>query len=246
MKAVVQWLSFVMLSIALGQSQQALALSEQELSEYYTRYQVQRGGSDYGEATRQLQRNDDGSFLLQNETEISFLFLSDVRRYESVFSFAQQQIKPQSFSFKRSGTGSNKKFAVQFDPQAQQVIEAESGAPLPIQWQPHLLDEASMLEQLRFDLQHTDKREFDYQLVGDKGDYDEQKFRRLERETLSLPYGEVEAIKVERVRTSSTRETLYWFAPQLDYVMVKMQQRKEGDEVATLLLEQVELSASGQ
>lgn len=208
-----------------------------KLTTYDARYEVERGGSNYGEAFRKLRQQDDGSYVLENETEISFLFLSDVRRYDSSFRFVDEQVTPQQFRFKRSGTGRNKGISVSFDYQRKQVVERDSGTPLPITWHEAMMDEASMLEQLRFDLQHSDVQEFSYQIVDDKGENDQQTFRRGEAEVLNLPYGDITALKVERVRKSSSRETDYWFAPELDYVLVKMQQRKEGDEVATLLLE---------
>ncbi|WP_411358059.1 DUF3108 domain-containing protein [Pseudidiomarina salilacus] len=233
MKSTAVWLLTALTFLPIGQ---ALAA---DLKPYDARYEVQRGGSNYGEAVRSLVRNEDGSFHLHNETEISFLFLSDVRRYDAQFSFEDNRVSPQEFYFKRSGTGRNKSLHVRFDNAAQQVIEVDSGAPLPIEWNPQLIDEASMLEQLRFDLTHQDDSEFTYTIVDDKGEHDTQKFSRGELETLRLPYGEVEAVKVQRVRENSRRETLFWFAPAHDFVLVKMQQRKEGDEVATLLLEQL-------
>lgn len=218
---------------------QAKSPDDASLGSYDARYEVRRGGSDYGEALRKLELTEDGHYQLANETEISFLFLSDVRRYDSKFNFAGAQVEPLTFSFKRSGTGRNKGIKVRFEPDSKQVIDVEAEAPLPVDWHEDLMDEASMLEQLRFDLQHTEADEFSYQIIDDKGSNDLQKFRRVTTEQLSLPYGEVAAIKVARVRESKKRETLYWFAPELNYVLVKMQQRKEGDEVATLLLERL-------
>lgn len=213
--------------------------SEANLSSYDARYEVRRGGSEYGEATRKLVQDENGHYRLANETEISFLFLSDVRRYESSFRFADGHIEPAEFRFKRSGTGRNKSIHVRFDTAAQKVIDVAADVPLPVTWQQGLMDEASMLEQLRIDLAHSDQQEFSYHIIDDKGANDVQRFRRVGNEQLRLPYGEVEAVKVERVRKSKKRETLYWFAPELDYVLVKMLQKKEGDEVATLLLEQL-------
>lgn len=218
---------------------QAKSPDDASLGSYDARYEVRRGGSDYGEALRTLELTEDGHYQLANETEISFLFLSDVRRYDSKFNFAGAQVEPLTFSFKRSGTGRNKGIKVRFEPSAKQVIDIEADAPLPVDWHDNFMDEASMLEQLRFDLQRTEANEFSYQILDDKGTNGRQKFRRLATEQLSLPYGEVAAVKVERVRESKKRETFYWFAPELNYVLVKMQQRKEGDEVATLLLERL-------
>lgn len=231
MKAVVHWLAVPLVGLLIA------PVFGAELDTYDARYEVQRGGSNYGEATRKLTQREDGSYVLQNETEISFLFLSDVRRYDSRFEFVDGWVEPIEFRFKRSGTGSNKGISVRFDDISEQIIEVTSEAPLPITWHEALLDEASMLEQLRYDLQHSDADEFSYRIVDDKGEYDEQRFARGELEVLNLPYGEVEALQVKRVRKTNKRETYYWFAPELEYVLVKMQQRKEGDEVATLLLE---------
>ncbi|WP_258806565.1 DUF3108 domain-containing protein [Pseudidiomarina sp. CB1] len=231
---------FLSLSLLLVSSVAVAVEKQPELSTYDARYEVQRGGSNYGEALRTLVRDDSGRYQLENETEISFLFLSDVRRYDSTFGFSDGRVEPQTFAFKRSGTGRNKGIRVRFDTAAKQVIDVEAEAPLPVTWHAGLLDEASMLEQLRYELQHTDAQDFSFQIIDDKGSNDLQKFRRGAIEQLSLPYGDIAALKVERVRESKKRETIYWFAPELDYVLVKMQQRKEGDEVATLLLQQLD------
>ncbi|MCA1768321.1 MAG: DUF3108 domain-containing protein, partial [Idiomarina sp.] len=71
---------------------------------------------------------------------------------------------------------------------------------------------------------------------------DEYRFKVLAKEQqLSLPYGEVEAIKVERIRDNNRRQTFFWFAPELNYVMVKMQQFKEGEEQATMSLKSLSM-----
>lgn len=246
MKAVRHWLTVPLVALGLTGTSAWLAgeafASEKKasLDSYHAIYEVQRGGSDYGEAMRKLESTGEGQYRLLNETQISFLFLSDVRRYDSRFTFEQGQVEPIEFHFKRSGTGRNKGIHVAFDSDNKQVKDAEADVALPVKWHDALMDEASMLEQLRYDLQQSDAKEFSYRLVDDKGEYDEQKFIRGEVETFTVPYGEVKGLRVERIRENSRRETTYWFAPELNYVLVKMQQRKEGDEVATLLLEHLD------
>ena len=60
--------------------------------------------------------------------------------------------------------------------------------------------------------------------------------RVLGKETVDLPYGKIEAIKVEIVRESKSRYTLAWFAPDLNYQLVRLQQFKDGDEQGDLRL----------
>jgi len=59
------------------------------------------------------------------------------------------------------------------------------------------------------------------------------------KETVSVPAGEFQAIKYLRQRPGSSRATLIWFAPEADYLPVKIVQLKRGESkivmVATLL-----------
>jgi hypothetical protein len=189
-----------------------------ELTPYHAAYEVLRDNSEYGEAQRLLKRNSDGLFELYTETEISWMFLSDRRRYWSTFEWHDAAIATREFSFKRSGSGRNKQFSASY------------------QAKPPVLDEAAMLEQLRFDLFDSSRNEFRYAMIDDKGQTDQHLYHRADTETLQLPYGEVVATKVVRIREHSDRETYYWFAPDLANVLVKMQHIEDGDEVATLVL----------
>lgn len=195
-----------------------------ELMPYQAEYAVLRDSSDYGEAQRSLSRTADGTYELYTETEIAWMFLSDRRRYWSTFEWLNGQIATRSFSYKRSGTGRNKAFSNTYAAQ------------------PPVLDEAAMLEQLRYELSAVGAEEFRYRMIDNKGQTDQHLYRRIGSETLQLPYGEVNAVKVARIREHSDRETYYWFAPELAYVLVKMQQIEEGDEVATLVLRKLTLA----
>ena len=201
----------------------AAVASADELKGYHAQYDVLRDNAEYGEAVRRLDGDSDGLFTLYTETEIAWLFLTDRRRYWSIFAWFDNQAVTQEFSFKRSGTGKNKAFSARYS----------STSPV--------LDKAAMLEQLRFDLQDLNRDEFRYTMIDEAGEIDQHVYQRGDTETLQLPYTEVAATKVLRIREQSTRETYYWFAPELNNVLVKMQQREDGDEVATLVLRKLQL-----
>lgn len=218
--------------IALAASTTVFAMTA--LTPYETRYEVTRGGSNYGEAVRTL-KYEEGRFKLYTETEISLLFLSDRRRFWSEFSLDDGNVTSHEFTYKRSGTGRNKGFSGSFDHDQQVVINKETDQPMSIDPSVYHMDEAASIEQLRLDVR-GEEADYRYAVVDEKGQTDELVFKRVGEETLQLPYGEIKAIKVERIRENSRRETDYWFAPELDYVLVKMEQREDGDEVATLQL----------
>lgn len=209
------------------------------LSPYQAHYEVSRGGSQYGEAERHLTRTAQ-SYQLYTETEISWMFLSDRRRYWSEFQFQDDQIDSLNFRYHRSGTGSDKKFHGQFVQTDKRLINAETKRPYEVDIEQHRMDEAASVEQLRYDVSQG-KEHFHYYVVDENGNPDELIYERRGVEELNdLPYGKVTAIKVSRIRENSKRETDYWFAPELDYVLVKMVQRENGKEVAALRLAELD------
>ncbi|MDX1525396.1 MAG: DUF3108 domain-containing protein [Pseudidiomarina maritima] len=230
----------IALLLSLSMSE-AVAAEPDLLQPYEARYEVHRGGSQYGEAVRELSYDaNKNTYSLYTETEISLLFLSDRRRFWSEFVLHEGKVQSQSMEYKRTGTGRDKGFAGTFDWSQQQIIDQATQQPLSLPWLAQRIDEASHIEQLRLDVAEADNgAELTYQVLDEKGQADELIYAVQARETLRLPYGDIEAIKVVRVRENSRRETDYWLAPELDYMLVKMTQRKDGDEVASLLLRQL-------
>ena len=207
------------------------------LSPYQAEYTITRGGSDYGEGYRMLEASPDGDWQLRGKTDISWFILSDVRETRSVFTYNEehQRFDPIEFLYRRTGTGSDKSFHASFDADKQEVKNVDSGRFVDINWQGALYDEASVIEKLRFDVA-ANNEPYTYDVIDEKGRANEYRFAVLGEEQISTPYGQLTTVKVERVRDSNRRQTYFWFAPELDYLLVKTQQFKEGDEQATMSL----------
>lgn len=47
---------------------------------------------------------------------------------------------------------------------------------------------------------------------------------------ISLPIGNIEAIKVKRLYDNDKRQALAWFAPEMDYMLVRMWKGEKGVE----------------
>lgn len=216
-------------------------VEQSELIPFKADYVVTRGGSDYGHAVRTLEATDEGAYKLTMMTDISWLFLSDKRTFNSEFKLKQGRVQPLVFSYSRTGTGSDKSFAARFDHDQQQLVNTANNKPVDLQWHADRLDEASALMQLQLDVAQADKtssetREWQYRVVDEKGADDTLKFRWQSKEEVKLPYGTLQTIAVQRIRENSSRVTNYWFAPELNYNLVRMYQAKDGDETATLEL----------
>lgn len=71
--------------------------------------------------------------------------------------------------------------------------------------------------------------------VTEKGRLKDYQFRRLGRETLSLPAGQYSCEKIQIVRDGGERSTTIWLAAELDYVPVQIRHNEEGDIIETRL-----------
>jgi hypothetical protein len=91
-------------------------------------------------------------------------------------------------------------------------------------------------------LQHdvaAGKKSMSYQVV-DGDEVDTYDFRVLGSEKVDTKAGQIDAIKVERVRdpTQSKRITVMWFAKDWDYLLVRLQQvENDGKEYNIMLLD---------
>jgi len=78
-----------------------------------------------------------------------------------------------------------------------------------------------------------------YQVV-DGDEIETYDFRVLGEDKVSTKAGQVDAIKVERVRdpTQSKRETILWFAKDWDYLLVRLHQVETDGKEYQIMLEE--------
>ena len=77
--------------------------------------------------------------------------------------------------------------------------------------------------QLHQDLK-AGKRDVTYQVL-DKGDYDDDRFAVIDEDSLSDNGRTMNTLKAEKVRDEdSKRQTLMWFDPARDYLLVRLLQ----------------------
>jgi len=72
--------------------------------------------------------------------------------------------------------------------------------------------------------------------VIDRHDVKTYEVEVLGEEHISVPAGEYDTVKVRRQRSGSSRATVMWCVPELNYLPVLTQQFKEDKIIATLSL----------
>jgi len=201
------------------------------LKPYHATYKVFRKGSDLGEGSRELLKTDNG-YVIKSNSKISWLFLSDNRKEVSNFMVKDGLFQAQDYRYVRTGTGRDREETITFSP----LLIESTYKNNTVKIKPILYTYDPLLYQLALRQDLIDNKEIlSYHMVR-KGKETQYRFEKQGMETINTPYGRIEAIKVLRLRENSSRRTLLWVAPSLNYVVVKLTQYKDGAEQADLQL----------
>jgi len=198
---------------------------------FTAKFDAFRYGKKLGYASLALSKQADNHFKFEYSSKVSFFFLSDKRYETSEFTVVDNRIKPETYKYKRTGTGADKRASVTFDSVSQKIL---------VNNEPSFdyLDQFDN-QVYRLDLQAKlaeGQTEFHYDIINDRGQLRQYQLRVIGTDQLDLPFGKIQGIKVAMVRENSTRETFAWFSPQLNYQLVRLQQFKDGEEQGDIQL----------
>lgn len=191
-----------------------------------------RHGSDIGNVSISLRQKSDKQYELIYESDVSRFFFSDKRTEKTLYSASESNLlSPIAYEYQRTGTGPNKNLQVKFD-YKQQLATINDDEPVAI-------DNHIDNQLFRIDISRQlalGEKEFVYNFINYRGEKRRYEIRTLQREELKLPYGRVDSIKVKVARESNKRVTYAWFAPKLNYSLVRLQQFKEDKEQGDIQL----------
>ena len=240
MQAIKPFAVGALLAVSISGNAQTMSHAEEtelSLQPYKATYTAYKWGDDVGEANIELSNLGNQQYSLIYTSKVSKFFLSDKRSEHSIFTVNEDTVVPSEYYYNRSGTGPDKELKVTFSQQGQGKIEVENGET--IDWngefdnQIYRIDLAKQLA--------AGKKSLDYNFINYRGQLRHYGVQVVDKEVLSLPFGKVEAVKVKLIRESKKRETFAWFAPSLNYTLVRLQQFKDGDEQGDIKLKSFEI-----
>ncbi|WP_151708692.1 DUF3108 domain-containing protein [Acinetobacter brisouii] len=201
----------VLLLGAVAISSEAMALSP-----FQATYQFSYNGKNMGSATRSLKQNGNNwtyvfaakAGILASATETSH------------FSLIGNNVVSNSFSRNASYIGLSDTLKINFNPAAKTITTNRKGKARSFAWKTGALDELNAEIQIREDLQKSGLKN-SYLLTDAKG-VDARRFIKLGNENLVTPYGTLSTIKVKLEHGKAERNTIFWLAPKLDYLPVKV------------------------
>ncbi len=228
-----------------------LLLSSNSLSqsspviEYTAKYQARANGIA-ATAERNLKKLSGNSYLLSNTLEAKLAGLSLARlKQSSEFVFDNGVLAPQNYSYLVTGVSkANHTIAYNWDAMFAISTEDEKSWRLPLT--EGVLDQLSYQFALRQALPETSAidTEFEFSLI-DADEIETQRYRVMGDELLTTPLGDLNTVKLERLREESDgRVTEIWLAREWNFLLTRIEQVSGSGLRISLQLESAEMDGT--
>lgn len=188
-----------------------------------------------GDAERLLEQQKDGTWLYRTRVDS---FIADIDETLSL-RWENGQVIPLRYRYKLSGLLiRDRKQAIDFDWAAGKATGHDEGDRFEVELKPGTLDPMGFQLQLLQDIR-AGKERMEYHVL-DGGDYDLDVFAVIGEERIDTEAGEMLTVKAEKVREEgSKRETLMWFAPQKNHMLVRLLQVEPDGSRYQIILDEV-------
>lgn len=210
------------------------------IAPFYVEYDVGNNLINAGVAKLSLKsQGDEWIYSLVTEPSGIFRLTGKGRIREiSVINVNKNKLVPRSYSYSQAGDEKRRNIDAQFNWDSKELKIQSQGEEETEELTDPILDRLSVtlavMDQVRKGFSNAEMQ------VLDAGKIKTMEFVNEGMETLDTQLGKFETIVVRRTREGSSRETLTWFAPALNYVPVQMEQLKRGKLVARLSITKLE------
>jgi hypothetical protein len=199
--------------------------SKQTIPEFSAQYTVLHKTDPVGTATRELSYQEDGSINYHYKTDVEWLIFSQIRSETSTLTIANNKVTPQHYVYTREGTGRDKRYEWSYDAVKGKAKDIERKRDHQVDFSNNLQDKLSYHLQHRLNLiVDASQTRYTYPVINTSGSIKDYAYQYDGEEELVLPCGLIKAIRFKREVKEKERGTYAWFAPKLNYLLVKLYQ----------------------
>jgi hypothetical protein len=197
---------------------------------FSAQYTVLHKSDPVGTAVRELSYQSDGSVNYHYETQVKWLIFSQERSETSILTVENNRVIPQHYTYTREGTGKDKRYEWLYNVAENKATDIERKREHTIDFSNNVQDKLSYHLQHRLNLiNNAEQTNYVYPVISTSGVIKNYDYEFDGNEELMLPYGLVNTIRFKREVKEKERITYAWFAPELNYLLVKLYQIKAGN-----------------
>ncbi len=224
-----------------GAAQPVAATPPAPLPEFQAHYSAYKGSLRIAESVVRLQRSG-SKFVYSSVTEpvgLLALFRHDEVTERSVWQLHNGGIRPLEYQYVHKRSDKDRNVGLVFDWQHGEVANTAKGHTWTMDVPKGTQDKFSVQLAVMLDLQRGDgPLRYD---VADGGKLKQYRFRRLGTEHVQIKAGEFETVKLQRLRRQDNeRETYFWCAPALHYLVVRLEHIEEDGSQFYMELDRIE------
>jgi len=228
-------------STALGLLLIAAPAGAAGITEYAAEYEVFYDGKRLASAEFALEQSgDSGSYVFSTATKARAM-LRVLRPGEaaerSEFRLTDERIEPMRFAFDDGTRKGEDNFSLQFDRSADSVVLTTATATQSFPLESGLLDRGSLQVALMHDLLRCVEPDV-YSIVDDDG-VQTYRYERLDARDVGTGIGILPTVRFSQTSEGSSRTTILWFAPELSYLPVRIEQMRNGEIRTIFALEKI-------
>jgi hypothetical protein len=199
------------------------------MSPFQANYQFSYNGKNMGSATRTLTKQGNAwnyvfaakAGVIASATETSN------------FALKGNNIESNNFSRNSKILVHNNTLNIKFNPSTKTITTAKDKENRNFAWQAGVLDELNAELQIREDIKAGGLKS--RYLIADAKEVEVRQFVRSGNEKVQTNYGTFDTIKVIMKHDKPGRETIFWLAPKLDYLPVKVSHEDKKSSYGLLL-----------
>lgn len=194
-------------------------------------YKVSLNGLPTGLKAEAKLRKHESYYLFTLEAESWMLSYQE----KSAFHWDEKSpcdLLTESYQFNFEGFGQTEAFEVEINPDIYMAHSKTRKGSVQYEVPGNVSDALAYLFKLQCDLKNNNLNP-NYNIAYDNG-VDHYVFKYQGKEILKTSLGKLETLVLKRVYQNDSIETIYWIAPDIDYLMVKMK-HKQGKIVTAVL-----------
>ncbi len=207
------------------------------ITPFKMRYRVLRDGWHLGNATFTLQPAANGTWLFQSHASASglaALFIHATFGERSHFMLHDQRLQPLSYAYTDSGNPTRNE-TIRFNWTTRQALDTKDGKTIRIALAPGILDRLTVQLALSRRLAAGLPLPATWEVING-GELKRYYLKRKGKDVIATAAGDFNAVIVTREALRSKRTTTFWFAPQYEWLPVKIRQREPGKATITFVL----------
>lgn len=225
--------------LALGSV--AAAPSGLPVMPYQAHYEVYASGFPIGDAVISLTSTGPGTYQMSSDVRPNGLvaLLANGRIHEQASGEIRDgAVRPSQYERLLDTGRKSSTMNLRFDWPAGQVLARNDSDQATLPLAPGVVDPLSLQLVVIGDLKRG-QSPGQYSLI-DKTRIKVYQVRNQGEETLDTPLGQVRAVRINQYTPGKTRMTTFWVAPELQYLLVRIAQEKDGKEELRMEIRSVE------